>query len=98
MVNENNLRPIIENKKPFELVYELKEHEIKKSEKMSKITTYLGVSCAYCSPSGNGNNGNGSGGSRGNGNGGYNTSTGSGTSERPWKGWGDRDPYDCKIL
>lgn len=31
MVNNNNLKPIIENKKPFEIVYELKDYEVKKS-------------------------------------------------------------------
>lgn len=31
MVNENNLRPIIENKKPFELVQEIENYQIKKS-------------------------------------------------------------------
>jgi hypothetical protein len=31
MVYENNFKPIIENKKPFETVYEIKKYEIKKS-------------------------------------------------------------------
>jgi hypothetical protein len=31
MVNENNLKLMIENKKPFETVYELKDYEVKKS-------------------------------------------------------------------
>jgi hypothetical protein len=31
MVYENNLKPIIENKKPFEIVSELKDYEVKKS-------------------------------------------------------------------
>jgi len=31
MTNTNNLKPIIENKKPFELVQEIKNYQIKKS-------------------------------------------------------------------